>query len=176
MNRFSKDIDVIDNLLGGVYFRVIRSNFCEAVTCSNGCTAHVHGHISSILGAIILVHMALPWFLIGCPFALPQAPKFTPFFLRRSGWMIRRSAEVENDVNSAERVVCHVQEIEQEKLHEIPEKTPAVAGPADGCVYMRDVVLSYRPEPPPVLKGISTIVASGRRSVSLDGASRLTRR
>ena len=84
-------------------------------------------------------------------------------FLRRFGWMVRQSAEVENDMNSVERVVYYAQEIEQEKPHEIPEKKPTVAWPAEGRVELRDVVLSYRPELPPVLKGISMAVAGGEK-------------
>lgn len=46
MNRFSKDIDTIDNLLGDA-LRMFSST------------------LSSIVGAIILVSIVLPWFLIG---------------------------------------------------------------------------------------------------------------
>lgn len=46
MNRFSKDIDTIDNLLGDA-LRMFSST------------------LSSIVGAIILISIVLPWFLIG---------------------------------------------------------------------------------------------------------------
>ena len=46
MNRFSKDIDTIDNLLGDA-LRMFSAT------------------LANILGAIILIAIVLPWFLIG---------------------------------------------------------------------------------------------------------------
>ncbi|KJA16429.1 hypothetical protein HYPSUDRAFT_207024 [Hypholoma sublateritium FD-334 SS-4] len=215
MNRFSKDIDTIDNLLGDS-LRMFMTTF------------------SSILGAIILISIVLPWFLIGvfviflgyiyaatfyCASArelkrldaVLRSSLYSHFSESLSGlatiraygeaerfrrdnehrvdienraywltvvnqrwlgirldllgalltfivalltvgtrftispaqtglvlsyilgvqqafaWLVRQSAEVENDMNSMERVVYYAQEIEQEKPHEIPEKKPAVA-------------------------------------------------
>ena len=56
-------------------------------------------------------------------------------------------------MNSVERVVHYANEIEQEAPFEIPDHKPPVPWPSQGQVEIKDVVLKYRPEPPPVLKG-----------------------
>jgi ABC-type bacteriocin/lantibiotic exporter with double-glycine peptidase domain len=63
------------------------------------------------------------------------------------------SAEVENNMNSVERVVHYATEIEQEAPYELPEKKPKGPWPSKGKVELKDVVLHYRPELPAVLKG-----------------------
>lgn len=79
------------------------------------------------------------------------------------GWMVRQSAEVENNMNSVERVVHYATAIEQEAPQEIPEKKPDPSWPAQGHVELRNVVFSYRPELPAVLKGISMDIAGGEK-------------
>lgn len=77
--------------------------------------------------------------------------------------MVRQSAEVENDMNSVERIVYYATGVEQEAPHDIPEKKPPSSWPAEGRLVLKDVVLSYRPELPAVLKGISMNVAAGEK-------------
>ncbi|KAJ4480031.1 ABC transporter [Lentinula aciculospora] len=79
------------------------------------------------------------------------------------GWLVRQSAEVENDMNSVERVVYYAEEIEQEAAHELPDTKPPSPWPSQGHVEFRDVVLKYRPELPPVLKGISMNIKGGEK-------------
>lgn len=79
------------------------------------------------------------------------------------GWMVRQSAEVENNMNSVERIVYYAKDIEQEASHEVPDKKPASSWPAEGRLELKDVVLSYRPELPAVLKGISMTVGAGEK-------------
>jgi ABC-type multidrug transport system fused ATPase/permease subunit len=79
------------------------------------------------------------------------------------GWMVRQSAEVENDMNSVERIVHYATAIEQEAPQEIPDKKPNSSWPAEGHVELRNVVFSYRPELPAVLKGISMNIAGGEK-------------
>ena len=67
--------------------------------------------------------------------------------------MVRQSAEVENDMNSVERVLHYATEVEQEARNEIPEKKPAAPWPSQGQIEMKDVVLKYRPGLPVVIKG-----------------------
>ncbi|KAJ7510425.1 ABC transporter [Mycena galericulata] len=69
-------------------------------------------------------------------------------------WMVRQSAEVENDMNSVERVLHYATEVEQEAAIEIPDKKPAAPWPSRGQIEMKDVVLKYRPELPAVIKGL----------------------
>lgn len=67
--------------------------------------------------------------------------------------MVRQSAEVENDMNSVERVLHYATEVEQEAAIEIPEKKPAAPWPSRGQIEMKDIVLRYRPGLPAVIKG-----------------------
>jgi ABC-type multidrug transport system fused ATPase/permease subunit len=66
-------------------------------------------------------------------------------------------------MNSVERVVYYADEIEQEPDHEIPAAKPAAPWPSEGKVELQDVVFKYRPNLPPVLKGLSMTVAGGEK-------------
>jgi ABC-type multidrug transport system fused ATPase/permease subunit len=79
------------------------------------------------------------------------------------GWMVRQLAEVENNMNSVERIVYYSQDIEQEEPSEIPGQKPPPSWPAEGRLEFRDVTLSYRPGLPAVLKGISMNVKAGEK-------------
>lgn len=79
------------------------------------------------------------------------------------GWLVRQSAEVENDFNSVERIYHYAHELEQEAPHELPDRKPEAPWPADGQIEIKDVVLKYRPELPPVLKGLSMSVRPGEK-------------
>ncbi|PFH53092.1 hypothetical protein AMATHDRAFT_73621 [Amanita thiersii Skay4041] len=252
MNRFSKDIDTIDNMLGDS-LRMLA------------------GTMSSILGAVILISIVLPWFLIGvaCIFVIylwaatfyrasaRELKNTTDAVLRSSlyshfseslsglatiraygeaerfrrdnesrvdvenraywltvtnqrwlgirldflgalltfivsmlavgtrftispaqtglvlsyilsvqqsfGWLVRQSAEVENNMNSVERIHYYASEIEQEAPHEIPSTKPSSPWPSKGRVELQDIVLAYRPGLPPVLKGISMTIKAGEK-------------
>lgn len=73
--------------------------------------------------------------------------------LRRFGFLVRQTAEVENNMNSVERIVHYATEIEQEAPHEVPETKPPAPWPSEGRVELKDVTLKYRPDTPAVLKG-----------------------
>jgi ABC-type bacteriocin/lantibiotic exporter with double-glycine peptidase domain len=77
--------------------------------------------------------------------------------------MIRQLAEVENNMNSVERIVYYARDLEQEPPHEIPEAKPAAPWPSEGKMEIKDVVLKYRPELPLVLKGLSMSVQGGEK-------------
>ncbi|KAJ7454698.1 ABC transporter [Mycena latifolia] len=79
------------------------------------------------------------------------------------GWMVRQSAEVENDMNSVERVLHYATEVEQEAPNEIPEKKPTAPWPSSGHIEIKDIVLKYRPGLPAVIKGISMGVKAGEK-------------
>ncbi|KAI0749569.1 ABC transporter [Daedaleopsis nitida] len=79
------------------------------------------------------------------------------------GWVVRQSAEVENDFNSVERIVHYVRELEQEAPHDIPERKPAASWPSEGQIEIKDVVLKYRPELPAILKGLTMSVKPGEK-------------
>ncbi|VDB90127.1 unnamed protein product [Peniophora sp. CBMAI 1063] len=78
-------------------------------------------------------------------------------------YLITLLSEVENNMNSVERVVHYARNIEQEPAHELPERTPAAPWPSVGALEIKDIVFKYRPELPAVLKGISLSVHPGEK-------------
>lgn len=78
-------------------------------------------------------------------------------------WMVRQSAEVENDMNGVERIIHYATAVEQEPPHEIEDNKPPPHWPMEGKVELSNVELRYRPELPPVLKGISMSVKGGEK-------------
>lgn len=79
------------------------------------------------------------------------------------GMMIRQLAEVENDMNSVERVVYYAKHVEQEAPHLIEDRKPPTSWPSIGRIELKDVQLRYRPELPPVLKGITMSIQGGEK-------------
>ncbi len=77
--------------------------------------------------------------------------------------MIRQTAEVENCMNGVERIVHYANSVEQEPPHEIPETKPPTSWPSEGRVELNNIILKYRPELPPVLKGISMTIKGGEK-------------
>jgi ABC-type multidrug transport system fused ATPase/permease subunit len=77
--------------------------------------------------------------------------------------MVRQLAEVENNMNSVERIVHYSREVEQEPPLEIPANKPPPSWPAEGRIELSNVVLKYRPELPIVLKGISLSIGAGEK-------------
>ena len=79
------------------------------------------------------------------------------------GWVVRQLAEVENDMNSVERIVYYARDLEQEPPHDVPESKPFAPWPSEGKLEIKDVVLKYRPKLPLVLKGLSMTVKGGEK-------------
>ena len=77
--------------------------------------------------------------------------------------MAREFAEVENNMNSVERIVYYARDLEQEPPHEIPDQKPPATWPTKGQVDIDEAVLRYRPELPLVLKGLSMSVDGGEK-------------
>ncbi|KAG1821831.1 ABC transporter [Suillus subaureus] len=78
-------------------------------------------------------------------------------------WMVRQVAELENNMNSVERVVHYAKEVEQEAAHEVEDSPAPADWPSHGEIVMKDVVMRYRPELPPVLKGLSMSLSPGEK-------------
>lgn len=64
-------------------------------------------------------------------------------------------------MNAVERILYYTTHVEQEPPHDIPETKPPPSWPVNGSIEMKDLVLSYRPGLPPVLKGVSLDVRGG---------------
>ncbi|KAH8831322.1 P-loop containing nucleoside triphosphate hydrolase protein [Flagelloscypha sp. PMI_526] len=79
------------------------------------------------------------------------------------GWLVRQSAEVENDMNSVERIVHYAQEIDQEAAYTKPEPDLPKQWPSKGQLTLKNVVLRYREDLPTVLKGISMDIMPGEK-------------
>ncbi|KAH8995028.1 ABC transporter [Lactarius akahatsu] len=78
-------------------------------------------------------------------------------------WLVRQLAEVENDMNSVERIVYYARDLEQEPPHEIPEQKPRAPWPSKGRLEINEAVLKYRPELPLVLRGLTMSVEGGEK-------------
>ncbi|KAG2450119.1 hypothetical protein HYH02_000222 [Chlamydomonas schloesseri] len=82
-------------------------------------------------------------------------------------WMVRQTTELEVNMNSVERMI---------EYHRYEEEAPAVVEghraprgwPKEGAISIKDLVVRYRPELDPVLRGLSFEVA-GRDKVGVCG-------
>ncbi|KAG1891771.1 ABC protein [Suillus fuscotomentosus] len=77
----------------------------------------------------------------------------------------RQTADVENYMNSVERLVQYVagDMVPQEAPYEIEERKPPAQWPEHGAVEFNDVKMAYRPGLPNVLKGISIKIRGGEK-------------
>ncbi|SGY78695.1 BQ5605_C008g04915 [Microbotryum silenes-dioicae] len=78
-------------------------------------------------------------------------------------WLITLLAQVENDMNSVERMLHYANNLEQEAPSDIEETRPDPSWPAHGAIEFENVFMSYRPELPPVLKGLSLRIEGGQK-------------
>jgi ABC-type multidrug transport system fused ATPase/permease subunit len=118
------------------------------------------------LGSLLTFAVAL--FVVGTRFSISPAQTGVALSYIISvqaafGWMVRQSAEVENDMNSVERIIHYAEQIEQEAPYQIEAATPPQAWPAAGAIEISDMVFRYRPELPPVIKGISMSIRGGEK-------------
>ncbi|KAK4057952.1 hypothetical protein OIO90_001171 [Microbotryomycetes sp. JL221] len=78
-------------------------------------------------------------------------------------WLVRQISEAENDMNSVERMLHYGNQLEQEAPAIVEEKRPEEAWPSQGSIEFDKVVMRYRPELPPVLKGLSLTIKGGEK-------------
>jgi len=77
---------------------------------------------------------------------------------------IRQTAEVENNMNSAERITSYTDHaVPQEAAYEREDTEPAPSWPESGKIEMKDVFMSYRAGLPSVLKGINLSIKGGEK-------------
>ncbi|KZV75428.1 ABC protein [Peniophora sp. CONT] len=82
-----------------------------------------------------------------------------------AGAMTRQQAELENYMNSVERISHYSSgnAVSAEAAHEIPDAKPPPQWPDQGAIEFKDVRLAYRPGLPDVLKGLSINVHASER-------------
>lgn len=78
-------------------------------------------------------------------------------------WMVRQMAEVENNMNSTERMYHYGFNLENEAPATIEGHVPAKSWPEKGAIEMKNVGLRYRPELPMVLHHFNLSVKGGER-------------
>lgn len=66
-------------------------------------------------------------------------------------------------MNSVERVLHYAHHLEQEAPAIIEDNRPPASWPAEGKIEFDNVVMSYRKDLPPVLKGLSLSVEAGEK-------------
>ncbi|KAH7156326.1 P-loop containing nucleoside triphosphate hydrolase protein [Dactylonectria macrodidyma] len=108
---------------------------------------------STIVGIIVILSPRMDAALAG--FTLSFALDFAENIL----WTIRNYANMELNMNSTERVVEYT-ELETESLG---GEEPPAAWPSSGTMEVKDLEVSYAPDLPPVLKGISFKVNNNER-------------
>lgn len=96
------------------------------------------------------------------------------------GNMIRQSAEIENNMNSVERLLHYAYNVDQEPEYEVEsvdKDLKAVEWPHTGRVQFENFTLSHRPDLPPALKDVTLDVQPGEKIgiVGRTGAGKTTR-
>jgi ABC-type multidrug transport system fused ATPase/permease subunit len=118
-----------------------------------------------------------------CDSSVPDTAINNNLYLTEAfGWVVRQTAgkqmliyislflhiqypcsELENDMNSAERILHYANAIEQEAPAQRPENKPPPEWPTSGRVEMENVCLRYRPGLPIVLKNINLSIEGGEK-------------
>ncbi|KAL1888446.1 hypothetical protein Sste5346_009563 [Sporothrix stenoceras] len=82
------------------------------------------------------------------------------------GNMIRFSAEIENNMNSIERLLHYAYDVPQEAAHDVKRvdaDLKAQAWPSKGRVQFESLTLSHRPELDPALRNVTLDIRAGER-------------
>ncbi|KAG0084909.1 hypothetical protein BGZ92_009469 [Podila epicladia] len=78
-------------------------------------------------------------------------------------WGVQRLSTLENNMNSAERLVHYADNLEQERPPERLDATPAPSWPHAGEISFQNVSLRYRAELPRVLQNVSFEIQPGHK-------------
>ncbi|KAF9948009.1 hypothetical protein BGZ70_002404 [Mortierella alpina] len=95
-----------------------------------------------------------------------QAGLVLSYLARISGdlnWGIQRLSTLENNMNSAERLMHYVTNLVQERPAQKPEAQPDPSWPAHGQISFQNVSMRYRPDLPKVLRDISFEIQAGHK-------------
>ncbi|KAI1497200.1 P-loop containing nucleoside triphosphate hydrolase protein [Biscogniauxia marginata] len=115
--------------------------------------AVVGSFFAAFVAALILLTPDMDSSLAG--FALAFALEFSGYVM----WTIRHYANVELEMNAAERIVEYT-ELPTENLGGL---RPPAAWPTEGRVEVDDLVVGYAEDLPPVLKGLNFAIGPGER-------------
>ncbi|KAL2270974.1 hypothetical protein VTJ83DRAFT_345 [Remersonia thermophila] len=113
----------------------------------------VGSFFSSFASIVILLIPGIDSALAG--FALSFALEFSSSVM----WTIRYYANMELNMNSAERII----EYTELPTEDLGGRSPPAAWPTAGRIEVHDLVVSYAPDLPPVLKGLTFSVNSRER-------------
>ncbi|KAF9404130.1 hypothetical protein BGZ94_004348 [Podila epigama] len=78
-------------------------------------------------------------------------------------WGVQRLSTLENNMNSAERLVHYINNLVQERPAEKPESKPEPSWPSQGAISFNNVSMRYRPELPRVLRDVSFDIQAGHK-------------
>lgn len=79
------------------------------------------------------------------------------------GFLTRQLTEIENEMNSTERLIHYGENLPQEAPQRIESAAPPPEWPQHGGVQLNDVWLRYRPNLPDVLKGVTMDISGGQK-------------
>lgn len=78
-------------------------------------------------------------------------------------WGVQRLSTLENNMNSAERLIHYAENLVQERDSERPENKPEPSWPSQGAISFKNVSMGYRPELPRVLRDVSFEILPGHK-------------
>ncbi|KAG0262862.1 hypothetical protein DFQ27_002072 [Actinomortierella ambigua] len=121
--------------------------------------------VNALGASLVFATVAL---MVGTRFSINAASAglVLSYLSRISGdlnWLIQRLATLENNMNSAERLVHYVHNLEQEPPAEVEDHKPTPAWPQEGKIVLDRVSMRYRPGLPLVLKDVSLSIEAGHK-------------
>ncbi|KAK9847067.1 hypothetical protein WJX84_012280 [Apatococcus fuscideae] len=116
------------------------------------------------LGTALAVTVVMPQSAGLAGLALTAALNLTGIL----NWSVRQSTDLEIQMNSVERIMAYTNQYDAEAPAKIPGKEPPKQWPQRGVIKVEGLVLKYRPELDPVLKGL-TFTVNAREKVGVAG-------
>lgn len=150
---FIQDSDFHINQMNAVSFLISSSQ--RFVSFYGDCLASVVSFIVCILCVTRQFHINAS-----------SAGLLISYLLQSTGllsFVVRSLATVENEMNSAERLLYYSDNLVQEKPYEIPETKPETAWPQHGIIQFNNVSMRYRAELSLVLKNLNFLIKSGEK-------------